>query len=191
MKVSELRQAMKHLTSSATDKVKPNSKPDVKSSEQDSKPARLKFIVNPVTREYENTDYVENKFENKVLKTVNEDLDEAKRNAFMEFYGYGDRIAQKSEQLQKDKKLLDYIDKVKANDTKTLRMINEYQPKTPEVTKKISAQIIPQIDLPSMNIDFEALQTDTDRKKYEQSIVNPASKEGIAGLLNINNRKIK
>ena len=42
-----------------------------------------------------------------------------------------------------------------------------------------------------MNIDFEALQTDTDRKKYEQSIVNPASKEGIAGLLNINNRKIK
>ena len=176
MKVSELRQAMKHLTSSATDKVKPNSKPDVKSSEQDSKPARLKFIVNPVTGEYENTDYVENKFENKVLKTVNEDLDEAKRNAFMEFYGYGDRIAQKSEQLQKDK---------------TLRMINEYQPKTPEVTKKISAQIIPQIDLPSMNIDFEALQTDTDRKKYEQSIVNPASKEGIAGLLNINNRKIK
>ena len=103
----------------------------------------------------------------------------------MKFYGYGDRIA------QKQNKLLDYIDKVKANDTKTLRMINEYQPKTPEVTKKISAQIIPQIDLPSMNIDFEALQTDTDRKKYEQSIVNPASKEGIAGLLNINNRKIK
>tara|TARA_R110002074_G_C12421579_1_gene655980 strand:+ start:280 stop:825 length:546 start_codon:yes stop_codon:yes gene_type:complete len=181
MKVSEYRQAMKYLTSSATDKVKSptssvaNSKTVTKPSVtngQVSKPARARFIVNPVTGEYEN-----------VNAPTKEEINTAKRDEFMKFYGYGDRIA------QKQNKLLDYIDKVKANDTKTLRMINEYQPlkKPKQVVKKIFSE--QQLDLTPIVRDIYALEeAQTPREKYEQSIANPDTFAGIAGLLPIKRR---
>jgi len=116
MKFSELHQAQEYLTSSATDEVKPNSKPDVKSSAvQDSKPARANImkdiIVNPLTRDYENKAYsINDSFKKHVAP---ETLSEIEK-----YYSEGDRIAQKGDELakQKEDKLLKYVDDIKNGD---------------------------------------------------------------------------
>tara|TARA_R110000850_G_scaffold266938_1_gene397643 strand:+ start:217 stop:840 length:624 start_codon:yes stop_codon:yes gene_type:complete len=61
MKINKYNNGVSTLTSSATDKVKPksNATPNVNTSKvQDSKPARARYIVNPVTGQYESTAYI-------------------------------------------------------------------------------------------------------------------------------------
>jgi len=195
MKISELRKAQKYLTSSATDKVKPNSKPNVKSSEQDSKPARFNFIVNPATGNYENTAY-------SIQQSIDKhtEFSPAQKAAFTEFYSKDDRIADEARELQKEKKLMGYLDNVKSgkyninNDTKTLKKLSGYQPH-----KRVAApgNFYPTVAIPEFNLaplveDLDtAEQQITARKKYEQTIINPDASEGIAGILiNKNRRKI-
>jgi len=195
MKISELRKAQKYLTSSATDKVKPNSKPDVKSSEQDSKPARFNFIVSPATGNYENTAY-------SIQQSIDKhtEFSPAQKAAFTEFYSKDDRIADEARELQKEKKLMGYLDNVKSgkyninNDTKTLKKLSGYQPH-----KRVAApgNFYPTVAIPEFNLaplveDLDtAEQQITARKKYEQTIINPDASEGIAGILiNKNRRKI-
>ena len=171
MKISELRKAQKYLTSSATDKVKPNSKPDVKSSEQDSKPARFNFIVNPVTGNYENTAY-------SIQQSIDKhtEFSPAQKAAFTEFYSKDDRIADEAKELQKEKKLSGY---------------------QPHKRVAAAANFYPTVAIPEFNLaplveDLDtAEQQITARKKYEQTIINPDANEGIAGILiNKNRRKI-
>ena len=56
MKPKEFNKALRYLTSSATDKVKPKSNAKLvnTSKVQDSKPARARFFVNPVTKNFPN-----------------------------------------------------------------------------------------------------------------------------------------
>jgi len=51
---------------------------------------------------------------------------------------------------------------------------------------------MPAIDLAPLVADIDAAEQQiTDRKKYEQTIINPDASEGIAGILiNKNRRKI-
>ncbi len=166
MKPKEFNKALRYLTSSATDKVKPKSNAKLvnTSKVQDSKPARARFFVNPVTNEYE--------------------LVEPEKPDY------------RMPKLPPDIKptLLDFIDKFVKGDPKTEKAISEYVPDNfvSDFKKQPKKKYSPVRISPIEAKHFYALEEpNTDRKKYEQSIVNPATKEGIASLLNLNNRKIK
>ena len=151
--------------------------------------------MNPVTHQYENTDY-------SIQQSIDKhtEFSPAQKAAFTEFYSKDDRIADEARELQKEKKLMGYLENVKSgkyninNDTKTLKKLSGYQPH-----KRVAAaaNFYPTVAIPEFNLaplveDLDtAEQQITARKKYEQTIINPDANEGIAGILiNKNRRKI-
>ena len=206
MKKDEYGQMMKYMTRPATGsslKPKPiksnvsetSSKKSSNRIDQDSKPGRARFIVNPITHQYENTDY-------SIQQSIDKhtEFSPAQKAAFTEFYSKDDRIADEARELQKEKKLMGYLENVKSgkyninNDTKTLKKLSGYQPhkRVAAATNFYPTIAMPAIDLAPLVADIDAAEQQiTDRKKYEQTIINPDASEGIAGILiNKNRRKI-
>ena len=169
---------------------------------QDSKPARARYIVNPVTGQYESTAYIPPKakpmkildyidgFKNndpKVYKAMSDHSDQLHYDSVRGQFKKGDKVGALSD-FKNDEKLFEPIlDRLKVKGKRT---------QTPIQKKSIARELIKNfkpIELPNTDIAKE-LQDVRDRKQrsaeldqqYQQLIkprIDPDTNKGIASIL--------